>query len=1049
MTLDVTPQPGEAAPEESLTESACHRENIDTPQSILHSDLSRISGLSRLLLSGESLNDFNRKVFRLIAQRSNELADRFEQEGFELDQDVILACAELREWFLFAVQSQNYCSPAHERENAVYQGGIVEVSKFVKYLRSEINTPFLGEAYDRNVVLIRSRASESYAEFAAGYAVFAPKKRIAECQSIPALEDFISNEENRGCMLLVNIGSENAGEIVPDVTSFLSSPAASTFRCGLYLRVDGAIDPAAREDLRKAFAESGSQMQIILEEDFDPFATGSRAMRRVTFIHDQREPARYQLIQDSASMGFRPSLDDVTRYHFEAGRLDSILNTRIKTEDSIVVNHREEKVQDQDLEERNRDYAALLGSVEAVRETLSGFRPTTPFQRGIFEETAAELDHVSASLCSVLEEPSVTVSDVAETFHRCYYRLRTLVQYGARLCMPANVADLEEAMGSWEGGRVLATNSGMTAARAPIEELGSAEEVFSTDHYWESAFLTENLFGRNPHYGDIQESSPSRLEMIPHDASIEDLEKVAAGIAESNRQCPHGQLICADASISPFFYTHSFPLQDFAKALAKHGGEFSNPVYLVVDNTLDFDTINAGSLFPGGIPRNLFLIFTPSQAKLHQLGFDAVTGGLIEIHANEGQAEEAALLRERFRQKLEAEGSRQSPYALTVLNETFFSRYGSGTMQEYVDYMIGKRRRNTRAMVAHIAGVLGTFAENPAEGAFNVLDPRSHLRQITVVDREGREHQVEMSFHFDPSSCIHAYLKILEAPTTDYVAGPVFEEIKRRVFKLAAAQGIHLADGTSWGFPISRMDWYMHTMRLATGLEHSRNLAALGTIFGSVLKECLLYPDDFLKPVEVAPMSREVVRDREEELLALDRLIPQTHPTPIDCYLEEHPGRSDYSFIVENQGEMAAMLLACLRGSDSGRYVYLSKTATSPGCRGKGYFRRMFEHLKDRAAADGIDRIVLQTSASGKNEYVVKAYEKCGFAVRSIRCTFEGEWPLILVEMEAPTSGALPVSDHFEPVPDVVYEEMHESRNLEALERFCGERGLELRLSAA
>lgn len=1032
MKLEPTDRSSAALPFDKLGAGSVPERNA--PESLLHNDLRNISALSRLLLAGESLNDFNRKIFTLIAERADELTGAEEE-----------ACWELRDWFLFAVKSQNFRSPSHERENAVYQGGIIEVSKFVKYLRSEINTPFMGEEYDRNTVLIRSAARESFAGLCSRYTVFAPEKTYRQCPSMGSLPDFLSKDENQGCMVLVEVESEHASQILEEMTGFLSSQAASGFKSGLYLRFDGSLDPAVREGLKKVFALSGSQMQIVLEEAFDPFGTGSTDMRRVTFIQDQTDPARYQLIQDAASMGYRPSIDDVVRYYFDAGRLEKILNTRLKTEDSIVVNHREEPVQDRDLDERNRDYAALLGTIKAAGDALGEVKSSTPFAERIFKETSEEVLSVEADLRAVLADPSVSVSNVAEIFHRSYYRARTLVQYAARLSEPPNVEGLEEITGAWENGKVLSTNSGMTAVRVPLEVLKDAEEVHATDGYWESAFLTENSFGDNPHYRNFSDTGRSKLRMIPHTASPEVLEQVAEAIAEANKRCPHGQLIRADASISPFFYTHSFDLKGLAADLAKHADEFVNPVYLIVDNTLDFDTVNAQTLFPEGIPRNLFLIFTMSHAKLHQLGFDAVTGGMIEIHANEDQNTEAEVLRELFRQRLDAEGSRQNPYALELLNETFFSHYKQGTMPEYLGYMIGKRRRNTRAMIERIAGVLGPFAEKPEEGVYNVLDPRSKAQQIKLRDAEDREHQVEVSFHFDPLSCIHAYLKILEPPTTtNYVAGRLFEEIRRRVFKLAAAEGIHVGDGTSWGFTVSRMDWYMHTMRLATGLEHRQNLAALGTIFGSVLKEFLLYPDDFLKRVEVAPMTRELAESRQEELLALDRLIPQAHPAPIDCYLEEHPGREEYSFIVENQGRMASMLLAYLKDSERGRYVYLSKTATAPGYRGQGYFRRMSEHLRERAAANGIERIVLQTSASLKNKDVVKAYEKCGFEVRAVRCNFDGEWPLLLVEMEAPTSVGGPVESHFEPVPDEVYEEMHSSRSLEAIEEFCAERGLHL-----
>lgn len=1007
-------------------------------------DTYQIVSLSRHLLKGTSLNDFNRKTLEDITCLAADLWQKFENAAPGASD--LQRMSELRKWFLFTITNQNFCSPAHARENGVYQGGVVEISDKVKYLRSEINTPMLGEAYDRNVVLIRESAAESFSSLASKYIAFSSGNGCVPAPGISGLPEFLATQVRSGRMTVVTANNEEVQTLLESLAAFLDRPESLEFNGAIYIRMEGVLPPDVQVRLQDLLRTSGTEMQVLVEEAFDPFKAGHSGMRRVSFFHNQIDQYRYQLLQDAASMGFRPSLDDIVRYHFEAGKLLEILNTSTKTDDSIFLNHNDEPVEQCNLGERNGDYAALLSVVNAGGNILSGVTPLSPLEESILGRTVNEFASVEKGLQSVLDDPTCSVEDVARTFHESYYRARTLIQYAAGLAGPV-LSDLERTIGLWEGGHALCTNSGMSAARVVITTLGEAiDRVYSTPHYWEIDFLVQNLFSRNPHYKEIAPGMPDRLVSVSQDTSADEIDRIAETIVAGNIKCPGGQMICADQSISPFFYTRTFNLKRLAECLEKHAPELKNPLYLVVDNTLDFNTINVDSLFPRGVPENVFLIFTASQAKLHQLGFDLTTAGIIQIHGNTKQSEEASRLRETFGQRLDAEGSRQSSYGAGLINQTFYSHYSNNTMAAYVDFMISKRHRNTRALIARIAAGLGNLAESPAEGIYKARDPHSGLPQILVKDRDGREHALELSFHFDPESCIHAYLKLLEPPTDQFVAGAVFEEIKRRVFKLAAARGIHLADGTSWGFTISRMDWYMHTMRLAVGLEHARNLAALGTIFTSVLKELLFYPDEFLKAVEVAPMTTDFMREHEEEILALDGLIPQAGNPDLECYLEDHPGREDCSFVVESEGEIASLLLAYKTEENGEKVIYISKAATLPSHQGKSYFRRMLEHLKDRAQEEGIERIVLRTSASRKNERVVKAYEKCGFSVKGVhgRIIAPEGWPLLLVDMELPVPGEAGTVAHFEPLPDELYSTIRDRGTLDPLREFLQKRAIEL-----
>ena len=1006
-------------------------------------DLGKLAAVSGAVLGAGKLDPLTRAIMRDVKGGAERLLEKF-SGGELLDRPALAEWAALHSWFFFALESGSYCSPAVARENTAHQRGAVRLPPRIKYMRSEANTSAYSGPFDRNTALIRTEGADSFRELAAEYIVSVPAKKPAGfAPGAESLLDFAARPENRRSLIVADLNDANRQSLAEQSEKLISASAGGAFDGALYFRAAGAVPEAFKNKLQACILLNKSNAQILVEEDYDPLMSGGSGVRLVSFIHNQNHKLRYQLLQDAASMGYRPTLDHIVRYYYAAGRLEEILESSGDASSAPGAARPEPLERTlQDAEEQERDYQLLIAAVEGCLNTLADARPAGELESGILDHARKEGEEILGKLAAFLQSPDASVDQIARTFHDCFHRLRTLAQCSAFLADRTNPQPremLERQMEQCEGGVVLACNCGMTAARAVISELaGKAGQVFSTAHYWEIDHLLENLLSRNPHYPELPSGAPSRLRHVPHCASRGEIDRIVCEMAADNAGCG-GQLLCLDRSISPFFYTKTFDLEYFAASLSRRAPAFVNPVYLVVDNTLDFDRIKAATLFPGGLPQNVFLIFTLSQAKLHQLGFDAVTGGIINIHSSAQQTKEALRLGEILRERLRSENSLQSTYGMRFLLQTFYWHYANGTMPAYVGSMLGKRHRNTAALVAEMAKCLGSCVVKRADGLYEYRDPRSGGNELLLQDpdRPGDTHRLAVSFHFEPGSCIHGYLKILEPPSERYIAGPIFEELKRRLFEFGAAEGINLADGTSWGFTITRLDWYMHTMRVAVGLEHRRTLTRLGTIFGSVLKDFIQHPNDFLRGVEVVPFDRRIVRQREGELMALDRLIPHDpgHRTPVEYYLGDRPGQHDYSFAVLAGGKLSALLFAYLQEDRGQQVIYLSKAATAAEMQGRGCFKRMLEYLKDRARADGIHKIVLQTSAGTRNQGVVRAYEKCGFRA----CGLKGQmlqngWPLILVDMELNlNSPAAPAEKQFTPVSDAVYQRIKQSGSLEML----------------
>ncbi len=915
-------------------------------------------------------------------------------------------------WKLFALTNQNYCSPSVPSPNTVYQGGVLQFSQHIKYQRSEMNTPVFGETYDRHTVMIRSQSRDAFRELACGYIVSADAK--AQCRFEPgrlSLTQFLSTGDNARRMVEVPLESRDFPAFLPQ----LRDAFASGFDNGVYVSLKGSLRPEQRAALDDALKASGTKMQVVLDEDYDPYATGRSDFQKITLLHDGNDKLRYQLLQDGASMGFRPQPPEVLAYAESAGKIPSLLDTGTAAASVLAAQRPERPVEGHSLRERDRDFRLLRATVAPLLHQLEALRPTDPLRSQLLASTRELTSGIARDLDRVLGNPDTDLRVVADTFHSACARLRTAIQYTVHLSQelqPLSRQDLQRRMESFEGGRVLATNSGMAATRTVLTELVPRhEQVISTPHYWETDFLLENLAGHNPHYP--QAGNDVKLSTVKADADPVQLVDRVVRDGKST-------LLCLDRSISPFFYTEHFDLEGFTAELARRSGELRQPVTLVVDNTLDFAQVTAQKLFPDGVPPNVTLIFTPSMAKLHQMGLDLTPGGMINLH----NAPES--LTRQLDARLEREGSAQKAENLRLLDHTFYAHHAQGTMPEYLDFMVGKRQRNTGALLEHVARGLGQ------------PEPKDEL-ELGKVSVDG--HDVELSLHYDPQSAMHAYLKILEAPSEKgYIAGPLFNEIKRRVFQRAAAEGIVLADGTSWGFPTTRMDHYMHTLRIAVGLEHEKTLQRIGTLMASVVKELKTHPEDFLKGTEVLPLSPGLTNAHGDEILALDRLIPHDpkNPTPLSTYqLKDW----DYSYALRDQGKLTAVALAYPRGEGE---IYLSKAATAPEAQGKGHFKRLLDNLRDRARSEGHDRIVLQTSASPRNERVVRAYEKCGFEVTGLKASMSADgWPLVLVEMALPVNGeATPPEQPFAPLGDALYAEVKQKGDLSAVERVAVERGL-------
>lgn len=1004
-------------------------------------DLAHLSRLITLLSEGRSLNSFNEQVIAVLKENLNRCEDALKKaEQTEPDQNTLNALVrdwqKLRNWFFFLLTSQDYRSPSGKREDTVFQGGLLKVPNFVKYIRSEINTPNFGEPYDRSAVIIQSKAAESFAALSSKYIVMAASKNsVTYTGALEKASEFINTHPQSMCLLTAETPKDL--EILASQIEELNT-LNPQFEGGIYIRFKGTLPVALKERLA-VFLNGKSDIQLLLEEDYDPLDCDKESFRKVTLLHNNSDKLRYQLLQDAASMGYRPDLSDVAKYYYSAGRLEPLLNTEYKTEDSIISwNGNHGLVNNSvDLKERNRDYGVMLDTVMHLKNKLSGMKPFSALDISVKVRLVKEASEIEGDLRSILSRKDAPVKEISAIFHKNFYRIRELLIYTSRLEVnTTNLTpeEIEVRISRLEGSLSLATNSGMTAARAVITTLAeTVDTAATTDHYWETDFLIENLFSHNPHYSNTKVKTENRLTKIPFNATEKEIEKMVDGLLETNPGTKGGQLLCVDKSIAPFFYTRTFNLAHLCQCLDMESYRIEKPIYLVVDNTLDFASVNPQTLFPNGIPENVFLIFTPSMAKLHQLGMDMVTGGIIHIHSNPADAEKARALHARLKDLISRENTGQDPYKSALLDNVFYQRFENNTMKNYLDFMVRKRQRNTKALISALETSLGEYLENDAsmDGMFNYKNPKTGQNALTVTDAQGKEHLVKFSFHYDPKSCIHSFFKVEEDNTDKYVAGPVFEEMKRRIFKRASRAGIHLADGTSWGFHITRMDWYMHTMRIAIGLEHNKTLSRLGNIISSVIKELLLYPKDFLNGVEVEPMTPEFLNKNSENIMSLDREIPHDpqNPTPFEYYTKEEPGKWKYSFVIKDNEKLAGMVLAYEKVVDGEKVVYISKASVAAEYRSRGFFRRMNLHLKDLARQDGFSRVVLETSASQKNEGVITAYEKCGFEVydTTVEKLPDG-WPLIKVLMRLPVERsdlALP-SGHFEPVKPEVYQQMYD-----------------------
>lgn len=981
--------------------------------------LGRVRDVCQRLLAGQSLNRLNRSVLSVIATTSAQHSHP-DVDSTDIDS-----------WLLFAIATQSYCSPTRARENTVNEIGIFRFSEQVRYLRSELNTQAFGERYSRDSVAIRTECANSFAELAARYITMSPAKKMRVVRDLMHIRNVIASATVAdGYMAIIDVVADDLPHVERQFEGMIHDHARGAY----YIRVSGTATPDYFASVATALRETKSELQILLEEDYNPFGIRSSGMRKVTFLHNQQDARRYQLLQDAASMGYRITLADVIRNHHEADRLKAVLDTTlVADEDAALASARySQSLSAQVMEQHDNDRAVLRDVLGSGYREVVDVRARTPLDAEIIREVKSEAEALQAALSR--RSDNAGRGGQRASFRNAYYRLRVFLQYAARLAdrnsdVPRSV--VESRIASAEDCTLVAATSGMAAIRTVLCTLGDViDRVYSSEHYWETDFLVENAFSHNPHYPRLAATNPDKLTLIPVTASPAEIASCVDAMVTANKTCPKGQLVCLDKSISPFFYTRSFDLVQFTGSLASRADAITNPIYLVVDNTLDLQ-LGVCELFPEGIPRNIILIFTSSNAKLHQLGFDCVTGGLIELHCHLEYRARASELAEAFTAALEKEGNLQNSYALRLLLYTYYGRDNHGRFPAYRRFMIDARQRNTAAIIHDVTRNLADYGISMPNGVWQAA---SEIL-LDSPDHPNKTHRLALTIHHDPQSRLHAYVGLKEPPNDDYLSGQVFEELKRRVFRLANAVGLPLADGTSWGFITTRLDWYMHTLRIAVGTEDERATSYLGAILSSVLKELICYPHDFLRKVEVVSLSA-AVRDaggasRIGEIIALDSLIPRSKQADPNFYHDLPETAEEYSFVATDEDHVLGLVVAHAGAGCHANDVCISRAATQPEARARGLFRRMLEHVKDRAAANGREQLYLQTSASPHNIEVIRAYERCGFVTRVLKgCVMPNGWPLIKAHMELDLRHPAPFHV-FSPVKEEIYRAVFEGARLE------------------
>ncbi len=892
------------------------------------------------------------------------------------------------EWTSFVTLTQNYRSPSTVREHTLVQDGLFQLPPNIKYVRSELNTNAFGEEYDKHKVLIRESSSDSFIHLAAGYVTHTPGHGVTSWspQSPLSLKQFLDLPDQHS----------NLVSIAPDpnqteaVCQQLGEALGPDYPGAVYLCLKEPLSEQLRSRLEEVVSDS--QAQILIEEPYDPFNHNDSKMRAVSFLHNGDDWSRYQLLQDAASMGFRPRLEECLHYHFEAGRFEPPTRTG-GIELPVQPGH--------------PTGTRLVGAgLDRCRQLLTEIKAQDPVDRAVRKAALESLAQRSGD------------------FEKDYDLLRTSLQYWARLDekeRPQSPDHFEMRLADREGGQTLSTQSGMTATRQVLTTLGPrVDKIWSTTHYWETDFLIENCYSHNPHYPQPEQTPVGKVTMVDDFSSADQVAKVVDEVVATNPDCPGGQLLAFDRSIHNCFHTRTFELFAAAQRLAERAEELENPVYLVVDNTLDFDVVRGDTLFPDGVPENVVLVFTTSQAKLHQMGMDMVTGGHINLHHHPGQNDLAGGLMNEFRQGLEGEQGRQDSYSLRLLDQL----YTQSDRSDYLDYMVGQRQRNTGALAKGMEESLGEGWVKTAEGRLQFQDEAGQPRTVTMKNPDDPtiEHRFEMNFHHAPDSGLHAFLQVMEGPGNSvYIAGSVFAEVKRRVYEQMEEAGMPLADGTSWGFTKTRIDQYMHTARICTGLETDEQHSRLGQALGRVLNQMVEDPDRFIRGIEFKPLEDGSLVEKGDQILALDSLIPGSDST-LSTYAEPLEQGQSFSQLVEQKGEVKGVVLAYQRDD----HAYISKAATAPESRGQGLFRTSLEAIKAEAREAGLEKVVLETSASESNHGVVRAYEKCGFEVVGTRTVpLDNGWPLILAVMESSTEPGAREVQPSQPVPAAVYERYH------------------------
>ena len=402
------------------------------------------------------------------------------------------------------------------------------------------------------------------------------------------------------------------------------------------------------------------------------------------------------------------------------------------------------------------------------------------------------------------------------------------------------------------------------------------------------------------------------------------------------------------------------------------------------------------------------------------------------MHSSAATRETAEQLAATIATRVQVEDSGQSLYGQHLIDALFYKPVRAGHTDAIVDFMVRKRQRNAKVFFNTVRSALGEPAATGSEDTFSVSGHTPlDLPDATV---EGLRHSVNIDMHFSSQSGLHAYLRISEPEAGRYAAGQVFELLKHRVLERCYQEGILVGDGTSWGFRNTRMDWYMHTLRIAIGAEHQQTMKRIAEIFAETLLDLKNNPETFMRDRSMVNFLPKVVSSNRDAINALLRQIPHDpdHFEDIDTLLRLHPEASRHSLLMMDGGKVTGLIVAYPKPGDEGSgSLYISKAVTDPSIRGRGGFRSMLERLEKGALRRHLSAIELNTSASRRNENIVRIYQHHGFSVdKDLLISWQSDgWPLAQVQMRKALPGSATEQEPYEGLTADFYERLRSAHS--------------------